>query len=124
MVQELVAISSAGARLGALLGVLSLALGLVGLPGDLLHHVGALLPGHGDALPSSRVGTLLLVNVLGHGGGSVLADFLGPVTAHLTRSADIIANLEQEKTIILRISKQKDNNAILPVWRLGCTSGW
>ena len=76
------------------LRVLSLALLLVGLPGHLLHHVGALLSGHGDTLPASSVGTLLLVNVLGHGGGSVLTDLLGTVTANLTRSVDIITNLK------------------------------
>merc|ERR1712114_108816 len=87
----LIAISAA--RLRTFLSVLGLALLLVGLPGHLLHHVGALLPGHGDTLPASSIGTFLLVNVFGHGGGSVLTDLLGSVTAHLTRSVHVIANL-------------------------------
>ena len=74
--------------------VLSLALLLVGLPGHLLHHVGALLPGHGDTLPASSIGTFFLVHVLGHRGGSVLTDLLGSVTANLTRSVDIITDLK------------------------------
>ena len=74
--------------------VLCFAFLLVGLPGHLLHHVGALLPGHGDTLPASSVGTFLLVHVLGHGGGSVLTDLLGSVTARLARSAYIVADLK------------------------------
>merc|ERR1712025_791033 len=73
--------------------VLCFALLLVSLPGHLLHHVGALLPGHGDTLPASSVGTFLLVHVLGHGGGSVLTDLLGSVAAHLARIVHVIANL-------------------------------
>ena len=76
------------------LGILRGAFLLVGLSGHLLHHVGALLPGHGDTLPASSIGTFLLVHVLGHGGGSVLTDLLGSVTANLTRSVDIITNLK------------------------------
>ena len=77
------------------LGILRGAFLLVGLPGHLLHHVGALLPGHGDTLPASSIGTFLLVHVLGHGGGSVLTDLLGSVAAHLARSVHVIANLRQ-----------------------------
>merc|ERR1712025_1067615 len=73
--------------------VLCFAFLLVGLPGHLLHHVGALLPGHGDTLLASSIGTFLLVNVFGHGGGSVLTDLLGSVAAHLARSVHVIANL-------------------------------
>ena len=91
---NLVAISTAS-WLRTFLCVLSLALLLVGLPGHLLHHVGALLPGHGDTLLASSIGTFLLVNVFGHGGGSVLTDLLGSVAAHLARSVHVIANLRQ-----------------------------
>ena len=76
------------------LGILSGAFLLVGLPGHLLHHVSTLLPGHGATLPASSIGTLLLVHVLGHGGGSVLTDLLGSVTANLTRSVHIITDLK------------------------------
>ena len=80
--------------MGALLCVLSLALLLEGLLGHLLHHVIALLPGHGDTFLASSIGTFFLVHVLGHGGRSVLTDLLSPVTANLARSVDIIANLK------------------------------
>ena len=99
---NLVAISTAS-WLRAFFCVLSLALLLVGLPGHLLHHVGALLPGHGDTLPASSIGTFLLVHVLGHGGGSVLTDLLSSVTAHLARSVYIIANLRQRKIKLFKI---------------------
>jgi len=95
--------------------VLSLALLLVGLPGHLLHHVGALLPGHGDTLPASSIGTFLLVHVLGHGGGSVLTDLLGSVTARLARSVDIVTNLSRDWAALLVI----DNRALLLVNLLG-----
>ena len=78
----------------ALLSVLGLALLLVGLLGHLFHHVGALLPGHGDTFPASSIRTFFLVHVLGHGGRSVLTDFLSPVTANLVRSVDIITDLK------------------------------
>jgi len=44
---------------------------------------------------------LLLVNVLGHGGGSVLTDFLCTITAHLARSVDITANLSGDWAALL-----------------------
>jgi len=91
--------------------VLSLALLLVGLPGHLLHHVGALLPGHGDTLPASSIGTFLLVHVLGHGGGSVLTDLLGSVTANLARSIHVVANLSRDWAALLII----DNRTLLLV---------
>ena len=112
--------SSGRARARAILGHLSLALGLKGLPGDLLHHVGALLLGHGDALPSSGVGALLLVHVSGHRSQVVLADLLGLVAAHLAGSVHIFANLGKYKNE--KDYNKDDNN--LPVWRLGYTSGW
>jgi len=92
---------SSRARLGTFLSELGLALGFEGLPGHLLHHIGALLLGHGDTLPASGVGTLLLVNVLGHRGRFVLADFLSLVTAHLARSVDVIANLSRDWAALL-----------------------
>ena len=42
--------------MGALLCVLSLALLIEGLLGHLLHHVIALLPGHGDTFLASSIG--------------------------------------------------------------------
>ena len=104
-VNGLISISSTGARVspsragasGALLGELSLALGLVGLPGHLLHHVGALLSGYGDTLPAARSGTLLVIDILGHRGGLVLAHFLSFVAARLTGSVDVIANLGEHE---------------------------
>jgi len=101
--------------LGTFLSVLGLALCLVAGPGDLLHHVRALLPGHGDTLSASSVGTLLLVNVLGHGGGSVLTDFLSPVTANLARGVDVIANLSGDWAALL----VGDNRTLLLVDLLG-----
>merc|ERR1719347_1021842 len=93
--------SSGRARLRAIFSDLCLALGLEGLPGDLLHHVGALLLGHGDALPSSGVGTLLLVNVPGYRSQIVLADLLGLVAAHLAGSVHIFANLSGDWVTLL-----------------------
>ena len=63
---------------------------------------------------------MLLVDILGHGGGLVLAHLLGSVAARLTRGVDIIANLEVENIENER-SKMQIN---LPIWRLGYTSGW
>jgi len=80
-------------RLGALLGQLRPTLGLEGLPGHLLHHVTALLPGHGDTLPASSVRTFLLVHVLCHRGKSVLTDILSLVAANLARCGHSITNL-------------------------------
>ena len=118
-VNGLIAISSTGAgvppsRAGAtraLLSELSLALGLVSLPGHLLHHVGALLLGHRDTLPVCGAGTLLLVNILGHRGRLVLAHFLSFVATYLARSVDVIANLEvnNQNQIYRELTK-------LPVW--------
>merc|ERR1719347_2436966 len=93
--------SSGRARLRAIFSDLCLALGLEGLPGDLLHHVGALLLCHGDALPASGVGTLLLVNIPGHRSQIVLADLLGLVAAHLARSVHIFANLSGDWITLL-----------------------
>jgi len=95
--------------------VFCFALLLVGLPGHLLHHVGALLPGHGDTLPASSIGTFLLVHVLGHGGGPVLTDLLGSVTANLAWSIHIIANLSRDWAALLVI----DNRTLLLVNLLG-----
>jgi len=93
--------SSGRARLRAILSDLSLALGLEGLPGDLLHHVGALLLGHGDAFPASGVGTLLLVHVSGHRSQIVLTDLLGLVAAYLAGSVHIFANLSGDWVTLL-----------------------
>jgi len=111
---NLIAISAAS-WLRTFFCVLSLALLLVGLPGDLLHHVGALLPSHRDTLPASSIGTFLLVHVLGHGGGSVLTDLLGSVTANLAWSINIIANLSRDWAALLVI----DNRTLLLVDLLG-----
>jgi len=111
--------SSGRARARAIFSDLRLALGLEGLPGDLLHHVGALLLGHGDTLPASRVRTLLLVNVLGHGGRFVLTDLLSAVTAHLARGVDIIANLSGDWAAFL-----VGNNRTLLLVDLLCADAW
>jgi len=99
--------------------VLSLALLLVGLPGHLLHHVGALLPGHGDTLPASSIGTFLLVHILGHEGRSVLTDLLGSITANLARSVDIITDLSGDWATFLVI----DNGTLLLIDLLGTNAG-
>jgi len=101
------------------LGILRGAFLLVGLSGHLLHHVGALLPGHGDTLPASSIGTFLLVHVLGHGGGSVLTDLLGSVTARLARSVDIVTDLSRDWAALLVV----DNRALLLVDLLGADAG-
>ena len=65
-----------------------------GVPGHLLHHVLALLPGGGETLPAAGAGALLLINILGDGGELVLADFIRDVIAHLAGRVDIGTNLE------------------------------
>jgi len=101
------------------LGILRGAFLLVGLSRNLLHHVSALLPGHGDTLPASSIGTFLLVHVLGHGGGSVLTDLLGSVTANLTRSVHIITDLSGDWAAFLVI----DNGTLLLIDLLGTNAG-
>jgi len=58
---------------------------------------------------------LLLVNILGHGGGIVLTDFLCTITANLARSVDIIANLSGDWAAFL----VGDNGTLLLVDLLG-----
>ena len=80
------------ARLGALLDVLGLALGLEHLLGLLLLDVAALLPGDRGALPGGGV-ALLLVHELGDGGGHVAAHLLGDVVTHLAGGGHVVAHL-------------------------------
>ena len=87
---------SAAARLGALLDILSVASLLESLPGHVLLDIGALLSGGGGALPASGAGAVLLVHILGDGGGDTAADLVRDLIADLTRSGDIVANLEKD----------------------------
>jgi len=80
-------------HLAALLFILGAALLLVALLGHLVHHVVALLPGDGAALPGSHVVALLVINVLGNGGGDVGADLVRDVIAHLAGLGDVITDL-------------------------------
>ena len=89
-------IISAAAGLGALLHVLSVASLLEGLPGHVLLDVLALLPGGGGALPAGGAGAVLLVHILGDGGGDTAAYLVRDLIADLTRSGDIVANLEKD----------------------------
>merc|ERR1719443_1219300 len=76
-----------------LLLVLGAALLSAGLPGHLLHHIPALLPGGGETLPAAGAGALLLVNILGDGGELVLADLVRNLVTHLAGRVDITADL-------------------------------
>ena len=67
-----------------------------GLPGHLLHHIPALLPGGGETLPAAGAGALLLINILGDGGELVLADLIRNLVTHLARRVDIITHLEDD----------------------------
>ena len=88
---------SSGAGVSALLHELGVALLLQGLPGHLLLHVGALLPGGGGALPGRHGGALLVILVLGHGDRHVAADLLGDLIADLAGSAHVITDLEMNR---------------------------
>ena len=87
---------SAGASLaaGTLFDKLSVALSLEDLPGDLLLHVGALLPGGRSALADRDVGTVLIVHLLGHHSRHLLAHLVGDLVTNLTGSDDISAHLQ------------------------------
>merc|ERR1719323_1406543 len=76
-----------------LLLVLGAALLSAGLPGHLLHHIPALLPGGGETLPGAGAGALLLVNILGDGRELVLADLVRNLVTHLAGRVDITADL-------------------------------
>ena len=82
------------ARSGALLDVLSVALGLEHLLGLLLLDVAALLPGDWGALPGGGGVALLLVHELGDGGGHVVAYLLGHVVANLAGVGYVVAHLQ------------------------------
>ena len=73
--------------------LLGAALLSAGLPGHLLHHIPALLPGGGETLPAAGAGALLLVNILGDGGELVLADLVRNLVTHLAGRVDITADL-------------------------------
>ena len=79
--------------MATLLSVFSLALGLEGLPRDLLHNIGALLSGGRSTLPGTNIGTLLVIHILGYRGRNVFTNFLGHIIAHLARLIDVIADL-------------------------------
>ena len=85
---------SSGTGVAALLHKLCVALLLYCLPGDLLLHVGALLPGGGGALPGRHGGALLVILVLGHGDGHRVAHLLGDLIADLAGRTDVIADLD------------------------------
>ena len=82
---------------GAFLDVLGVAPLLEGLSGHVLLDVLALLPGGGAALPPGDVGAVLLVLILGDGGGDAAADLVRDVIADLTRSREVIADLQGKK---------------------------
>ena len=77
--------------------LLGAALLSAGLPGHLLHHIPALLPGGGETLPGAGAGALLLVNILGDGGELVLADLVRNLVTHLARRVDITTHLEDDE---------------------------
>ena len=83
--------------ISALLHVLGVAPLLEGLPGHILLDVLALLPCGGAALPPGDVGAVFLVNILGDGGGDAAADLVRDVIADLTRSREVIADLQDKK---------------------------
>ena len=85
---------SSGTGVAALLLKLCVALLLYCLPGDLLLHFGALLPGGGGALPGRHGGALLVILVLGHGDGHRVAHLLGDLIADLAGRTDVIADLD------------------------------
>ena len=89
------------AGLGALLHIFSIAPLLEGLPGHVLLDVLALLPVGGGALPAGGAGAILLVNILGDGGGDIVADLVRDVIAHLTGSGHILTNLKTVKSLKL-----------------------
>merc|ERR1719452_393902 len=76
----------------ALLHQLSAALLLQRLPGHLLLHIRALLPGGGGALPVTHSRALLIILVPGHGDGDRVADLLGDLIADLAGGAHIITH--------------------------------
>ena len=60
-----------------------------GVPGHLLHHVLALLPGGGETLPGAGAGALLIINILGEGGKLVLPELIRKVITNLAWRVDI-----------------------------------
>ena len=91
---ELVVSGGASLAAGTLLDKLSVALCLEALPGDLLLHVGALLPGGGSALADRDVGTVLIVHLLGHHSRHLLTHLVRDLVTDLTGSDDIGAHLQ------------------------------
>ena len=85
--------SPSSTRVAALLHQLSAALLLQSLPGHLLLHLRALLPGGGGALPGAHSGALLIILIPGHRDRDVVADLLRDLIADLAGSADIITHL-------------------------------
>merc|ERR1719452_150782 len=83
---------SPGSVVAALLHQLSAALLLQRLPGHLLLHIRALLPGGGGALPVTHSRALLIILVPGHGDGDRVADLLGDLIADLAGGAHIITH--------------------------------
>ena len=90
----------------ALLHVLRVASLLEGLPGHILLDVLAFLPSGGAALPPGDVGAVLLVNILGDGGGDAAADLVRDVIADLTRSREVIADLQGKNKEITQLYTQ------------------
>merc|ERR1712010_391946 len=76
----------------ALLHQLSAALLLQRLPGHLLLHLRALLPGGGGALPVTHSGALLVILVPGHGDGDRVTHLLGDLIADLAGGVHIITH--------------------------------
>ena len=89
---------SRGAGLAALLDVLGAALGLGGLPRNVLLDVLALLPGDGRALAGGHLLALLLVHVLGGGGRHVGAHLVGDIVANLARGGHVVADLKCQES--------------------------
>merc|ERR1711942_52764 len=74
-----------------------------GLSRHPVHHVAALLPGHGAAfLPGHEV-ALLLVNISRPGHGLALANLVGNLLALLTRLPDVIADLSRNLGALLLV---------------------
>merc|ERR1719210_1079035 len=107
-----------------LLLVLGAALLSAGLPGHLLHHVPALLPGGGETLPGAGAGALLLVNILGDGRELVLADLVRNLVTHLAGRVDIIADLLGDILTDLTIVSGTLALLDLPGWEPRCTIVW
>ena len=67
-----------------------------GLSRHPVHHVAALLPGHGAALLPGHKVALLLVNITRPGHGLALANLVGNLLALLTSLLDVVADLERQ----------------------------